>query len=114
MNHRRTLVACGVAGIVALASTFLLPVLATAEAAVSTTKHNLSSGGPGTRKAATETEICIFCHAPHNTSPAGQLWNRRLPTSTYTPYTSSTLKSVPGQPNGASLLCLSCHDGTGR
>ena len=78
MNHRRNLAACAVAGILALTSAFVLPLLATAEAAVSTTKHNLSSGGPGTRKAATETEICIFCHAPHNTSPSGQLWNRRL------------------------------------
>ena len=78
---------------------------------ISTTKHNLSTSGPGTRKSSSETEICLFCHAPHNTNPAGQLWNRRTG-ATYTPYTSSTLKSTPGQPNGASMLCLSCHDGT--
>jgi predicted CXXCH cytochrome family protein len=83
-----------------------------ANAGIVTTKHNLSASGPGTRKATSETQICLFCHAPHNTSPSGQLWNRRIPTSTYAPYNSSTLKSVPGQPNGASLLCLSCHDGT--
>ncbi len=85
---------------------------APADAAIATTKHNLSASGPGTRKATSETEICIFCHAPHDTQPSNQLWNRRLPSATYTPYTSSTLKSAPGQPNGASLLCLSCHDGT--
>lgn len=78
---------------------------------VRTTKHNLSTGGPGTVKATSEGEICVFCHAPHNTSPSGQLWNRRVGSS-YTPYTSSTRKSVAGAPNGASLLCLSCHDGT--
>jgi len=80
-------------------------------AAVATTKHNLSVSGPGTVKATGEAEICVFCHAPHNTSPSGQLWNRRIGAS-YTPYTSSTRKSIAGQPNGASLLCLSCHDGT--
>jgi predicted CXXCH cytochrome family protein len=112
VNHRANVIACAVAGMLALASGVGLPLLSSAEAAVSGTKHNLSTSSPGTRKASTETEICIFCHAPHNTSPAAQLWNRRLPTATYTPYTSSTLKSTPGQPNGASLLCLSCHDGT--
>lgn len=83
-----------------------------AHAAVANTRHNLSAGGPGTVKAAEEAQICIFCHAPHNTAPSGPLWNRRSPGATYTPYTSSTLKSLPGQPTGASLLCLSCHDGT--
>lgn len=78
---------------------------------IATTKHNLSASGPGAVRSASEPEICVFCHAPHNTNPAGQLWNRRT-SAVYTPYSSSTLKSAPGQPNGASMLCLSCHDGT--
>ncbi len=81
-------------------------------AAVATTKHNLSVGGPGAIKAATETQICIFCHTPHNSAPSSPLWNRRAPGATYTPYSSSTLKGIAGQPTGASLMCLSCHDGT--
>lgn len=94
--------------------TLLVVALAPAQghAAVSATKHNLSVSGPGTLKATAESQICLFCHAPHNTSPSGQLWNRRVSAATYTPYTSSTRKSAAGQPNGASLLCLSCHDGT--
>ncbi len=101
------------AGILAALTLLALLTLAVAQvhAAIATTKHNLSVSGPGTVKAASEPEICVFCHAPHNASPAGQLWNRRVGAS-YTPYTSSTRKSLPGQPNGASLLCLSCHDGT--
>lgn len=95
------------AGILGLSAIVALPALA----AIATTKHNLSVSGPGALKAASESEICIFCHAPHNASPNGQLWNRNIGT-TYTPYTSSTRKSTPGQPTGASLLCLSCHDGT--
>jgi predicted CXXCH cytochrome family protein len=76
------------------------------------TVHNLSVTGPGTIKAASETEICIFCHTPHNSKPAGPLWNRNNPGATYVLYNSSTLQAVPGQPDGSSTLCLSCHDGT--
>lgn len=82
------------------------------QAGVVTTKHNLSVSGPGTVKSTIETETCIFCHAPHNSAPAGALWNRRSPAATYTPYSSSTTRGSIGQPNGASLMCLSCHDGT--
>ncbi len=74
--------------------------------------HNLSVGGPGTVRAVTETEICIFCHTPHNSMPSGPLWNRSDPGVTYTLYNSSTIQAAPGQPDGSSILCLSCHDGT--
>jgi predicted CXXCH cytochrome family protein len=75
-------------------------------------KHNLSVSGPGTLRSATEREVCIFCHAPHNATGDGPLWNHALSAASYTPYSSSTLKAVVGQPTGASKLCLSCHDGT--
>lgn len=88
----------------------LLAVLA--QAGIATTKHNLSASGPGTFKAATEPQVCIFCHTPHNSAPSGPLWNRGQPGSAYVPYTSSTQRATAGQPTGASLLCLSCHDGT--
>ncbi len=81
-------------------------------AGVATTKHNLSASGPGTVKATTETQLCVFCHAPHNSSPSAALWNRQTPGATYLPYTSSTTKAATGQPTRGSLLCLSCHDGT--
>jgi len=80
---------------------------------IATTKHNLSVTGPGTIKAVTETQICIFCHTPHTSKPDTPLWNRNFDkvSATYIPYTSSTLNASPGQPTGASKLCLSCHDG---
>lgn len=81
-------------------------------AGIATSKHNLSISGPGTVKAASETQICVFCHISHNASPSEPLWNRRARSGGYTPYTSSTAKAAPGQPDGASLDCLSCHDGT--
>src|SRR5512138_3110561 len=76
------------------------------------TVHNMSVSGPGTVKASSESEICIFCHTPHNTNPTGPLWNRADQGSNYILYTSSTTQASPGQPDGASFLCLSCHDGT--
>ncbi len=78
-----------------------------------TSLHNLSVSGPGAIKATTESQICIFCHTPHNArSDVPYLWNRQDPGDPYTPYLSSTLRSSVGQPTGASRLCLSCHDGT--
>lgn len=88
------------------------------EANIRQTKHNLSSSGPGTVKATTETQICVFCHTPHAaTASAAPLWNRNLGTTTYTPYSSNSLdanviEGTLGQPGGSSKLCLSCHDGT--
>ncbi|AMC12038.1 hypothetical protein Lupro_12540 [Lutibacter profundi] len=77
-----------------------------------TTKHNLSVSSTGTIKATSESEICIFCHTPHNSSPRAPLWNKNSSGTTYILYNSSTLDAVPGQPDGSSILCLSCHDGT--
>lgn len=76
------------------------------------TPHNLSSGGPGQVRATSENEVCIFCHAPHNSSPVRPLWNRAMPTESYTIYTSRAMTATPGQPTGMSKMCLSCHDGT--
>ena len=76
------------------------------------TVHNLSVTGPGGIKATSETEVCIFCHTPHNSNPKGPLWNRNDPGVTYILYNSTTVQAVPGQPDGSSVLCLSCHDGT--
>lgn len=88
-----------------------LPFLVLAQSIVST-KHNLSISGPGMVKANSESEICIFCHTPHNSNPIAPLWNRKHQGQTYTLYNSSTMQAIPGQPDGSSILCLSCHDGT--
>jgi predicted CXXCH cytochrome family protein len=60
-------------------------------------------------------EICVVCHTPHfaDTSVTDSpLWNHEVTTATYTLYSSDTLDAIPGQPDGVSKLCLSCHDGT--
>ena len=98
--------------------------------------HNLSAvvGNTNPKKALTqdpagkEMQICIFCHTPHGATPSSTLWNRLNPTGpngdgTFPLFTQGTLgiadstivvRSEYGQgeyPNGASKLCLSCHDG---
>lgn len=89
----------------------IVPTIILAQS-ILTTQHNLSVKGPGTVKATTETEVCLFCHISHQSKPASALWNRNNSAATYTLYTSTTLKALPGQPSGSSVLCLSCHDGT--
>ncbi|MBI5155068.1 hypothetical protein HZA57_07510 [Candidatus Poribacteria bacterium] len=89
------------------------PVAADAQGqSVIDTKHNLSVSGPGAVRATSEERVCIFCHTPHGGRGDAPLWNRTDPAGPYIPYNSPTLKSSPGQPTGASKLCLSCHDGT--
>ena len=77
------------------------------------TKHDLSSGSlTGNIKSSDTTAICVFCHTPHRGDASAPLWNREMGKAVYTLYESSTLYSIPGQPDGTSKLCLSCHDGT--
>ncbi|MCW8922500.1 MAG: hypothetical protein OQK69_02555 [Gammaproteobacteria bacterium] len=81
---------------------------------IAATKHNLSSTSAAAIKATDgQTQICVFCHTPHNSNPIAPLWNKSSNGNTYIPYDSSTFSiATPGQPTGSSLLCLSCHDGT--
>ncbi len=75
-------------------------------------KHDLSVRGPGPTKSPFERQVCIFCHAVHNSSAGTPLWNRYSSGSVYETYKSTTLKANVGQPTGSSKMCLSCHDGT--
>lgn len=90
--------------------------------------HNLSSQSQNAVKAVSETQICIFCHTPHGATPQSILWNRLAPTrmGSFPLYNSTPIAiddvgirdtsqykddgSVE-YPNGATKLCLSCHDG---
>lgn len=79
-----------------------------AMAQITGTDHDFSGRGWGTN------EICVFCHAPHNTSTTvagAPLWNHAVTTQTFTMYSSSTLNATGQTVDGVSKLCLSCHDG---
>lgn len=107
----------------ALLAAGLIAVATVASAAsIKNSKHDLSTGsttlGP---KSASTTEICVFCHTPHNPSQNVPLWNRTNPAATgWTMYASPTLtasattKLATGNfdATSISLFCLSCHDGT--
>ena len=95
--------------VLAAAARGQVPVSATS---IVNSPHNLSASGPGKIKAASEQQICIFCHTPHNASVVQPLWNRQIPEQSYRIYSSATLIAQVGQPTGSSKLCLSCHDGT--
>ncbi|MBW2503368.1 MAG: hypothetical protein JRE16_02235 [Deltaproteobacteria bacterium] len=96
--------------------------------------HNFSANAThSSNKAATEDEICVFCHTPHSAAPQSTLWSRPDPQTSTFPLYGQPLAikgDVPGQedptaperskykndgsvtyPNGASRMCLSCHDG---
>ena len=79
---------------------------------VSQSRHNLSVSGRGTVKSMDDSRVCIFCHTSHSANPKSPMWNQKQSGTIYTLYDSSTLDAKPGQPDGSSILCLSCHDGT--
>lgn len=88
---------------------------------IANTKHNLSNWGQYSVKASgttlRDTEVCIFCHAPHNAdSSQAPLWNHEDTSSSFG--MASSLYLAPGDSymdttiGGISKKCLSCHDGT--
>lgn len=80
---------------------------------VSNSKHNMS-----TRSGLTNYgEVCVYCHTPHGgQTQNAPLWNRNFGTGPYSMYDasySSTIDmAVAASPQGVSLACLSCHDGS--
>lgn len=86
-----------------------------------------------------QNRICVYCHAPHNTIKLGSpeavdgmgmpveylpLWNHTITTMPgFDMYNNGPLEPASGpsqsqakqiatQPQGVSILCLSCHDGS--
>jgi hypothetical protein len=88
----------------------MVGIRSTAEAgSIVGTQHDFS------KQAWSGGQLCVVCHAPHNTNNSvtgAPLWNHQVTTANYQPYRSATLKATVGQPDGVSKLCLSCHDGT--
>jgi predicted CXXCH cytochrome family protein len=62
--------------------------------------------------------VCEVCHTPHGGTIVGDapLWGRATLTDTsgYTMYSGVDMNwgTAPTAPDGTSLLCLSCHDGS--
>ena len=81
---------------------------------VAGTVHNLSVSGPGEVRSLSETEVCKFCHIPHNAETPTPLWGHALSHAQYDvpEIRIAGAATLAPQPDGASRLCLSCHDGT--
>jgi len=80
------------------------------QAGVVNSPHDMSQASWNTRKG-----VCSPCHSVHNTDPAQiiPLWNHATSAAAFTMYKSPTIQATMGtKPDGASLACLSCHDGT--
>lgn len=90
----------------------LVAAVSRGDESVVNSKHDLSARGPGPIRAVQESEVCIFCHTPHNAAPQTPLWNREDPRRHYRIYQSSTTDARIDQPSGPSKMCLSCHDGS--
>ena len=80
----RRLIFAYAAGALALAAAAV--ALGQTGADVQSSKHNLSVSGPGTVRATSESQVCVFCHTPHaaTIAPDAPLWNRTLSAQTYT------------------------------
>lgn len=82
-------------------------------------KHNLSATGTSAYSGAggaTSTQICIYCHAPHNALLSRPLWNRTNPGGGgFTLYSGLNMQNVSFKSgftaDSTSLFCMSCHDG---
>ena len=104
-----------------IAAGVLLGSLAMAQVGnVSNTKHNFAiGGGSGVYQSTTISQVCIFCHTPHNAGQSRMLWNKATNGNTiFKMYSSSSLTNatraamkVGLAADSPSLLCLGCHDG---
>jgi predicted CXXCH cytochrome family protein len=83
-----------------------------AMAGISNTKHNLSSAATSNTYRATDTtEICVFCHTPHNASGSKPLWNKTVNSAGFNTYGTTLGGTTAGAVTTSTLLCFSCHDG---
>ena len=107
-----------------LAAVALIAAASTAMAStISATKHNLSSTNPNATYLykGTGTQICVFCHTPHNAFTTAPLWNRQAGATAASAYklysglnmTNQSFKSGFSA-QSVSLFCMSCHDGASQ
>lgn len=96
----------------------LVSTLAMAASNVANTKHNFSISGTSSFHEIGFTQVCVFCHTPHNAGQTRLLWNKAggNPGTFFKMYTSSGsltsfTKKSKLETDSPSLFCLSCHDG---
>jgi len=112
LQHRLVLTVLSSVLTLGLAASALTAQAATPDN-VANSKHNMSSRSGLTNY----NEVCVYCHTPHGgQTQNAPLWNRNFGTGPYQMYNASYSSTIDMQvaasPQGVSLACLSCHDGT--
>lgn len=113
MKMKKVLTLVAAAGIIASASTSFALLIGG--------KHDMSAGGGATlvgKVSGTSTQVCVYCHAPHNAKKELPLWNRNASVtaaSAFKLYSNSGMAnkmySTGFTTDSPSLFCMSCHDG---
>jgi len=108
---KKVLSLLAVAGLIAAASSAF-------GATIVGSKHDLSNTGTATGLSGggSSTQICVYCHAPHNAAKSLPLWNRTNPAgSLFKLYSGVNMQNVSFSSgftaDSTSLFCMSCHDG---
>lgn len=102
-----------------LAMVFMATTAALAQPGnISGSAHDFRSeawaGNTGTTATA-NGDLCVVCHTPHFGDVSvslAPLWAHDVTTGPWDPYTGTDMQATVGDPDGSSILCLSCHDGT--
>jgi predicted CXXCH cytochrome family protein len=85
---------------------------ATAFAAISGSKHDMTAAGTVGAWTGRHLSSCQFCHTPHNptSQSVAPLWNRNTTAFSGTAYSfwATTATVAPG---AQTMTCLTCHDG---
>jgi predicted CXXCH cytochrome family protein len=77
------------------------------------TRHDLAIYLPSASHDRDDNPQCVFCHAPRSHSLSLGSWIDDQPENILVyPYERPPEESPPGKPDGSSLVCLGCHDGT--
>ncbi len=114
MVMKKVLALVAAASLIAAASAaFAAPVT------IKGSKHDLSQlTGTATITKGANTQICIYCHAPHGAGKPELLWNRTNPEGTdFTLYqiingANDNVANLSLTSSSSSLFCMSCHDGS--
>jgi hypothetical protein len=106
----------------ALAALAMAPVVTfgqTPGTGLASTAHDFVAGPAAVGNVvATGVGLCTFCHTPQRAIGTRLVWNHTLSTNTFswsdasTTTGGTTLRSITPTSQGASVRCLSCHDGT--
>ena len=96
-----------------------LPGMALAQTIIDS-PHDLSSGSTASvASAGQQSQVCWYCHVPHNARITRAVWNRAATTENFGTWGAGWTNTIAGTtlptgvlPGEGSRRCFSCHDGT--